>query len=235
MLQYNLLENLLTPAPDDYMAQVINVRSYSNEEIADLMLKRGTSLTKADTLLVLQVYQQVIADLIADGCAVTNPLFNAFPSISGVFEGAADNFDGARHKVNINLNVGTVLRDAVKNVKTEKVQLVEALPYITEVQDTVSGSVNDKLTLGGVMTIIGSRLKFITENENNGVYLISENNTETKCNIIVDNKPARLIVMIPNKLSQGSYHLEVRTTFTTAPKASKQLKVGRFAKILSVV
>jgi len=45
MLEYHLVENLLTTAADDYMAQVVNIRSYTNEEIADLMLKRGSLLT----------------------------------------------------------------------------------------------------------------------------------------------------------------------------------------------
>ena len=41
MLKYSLRENLLTPAPDDYMAQVTDVRSYTLDEIIDLMMDRG--------------------------------------------------------------------------------------------------------------------------------------------------------------------------------------------------
>ncbi|MDR2472182.1 MAG: sulfatase-like hydrolase/transferase [Tannerella sp.] len=52
MLDYHLVENLMTPAADDAMAQTVNVRSYSNDQIADLMLQRGTMLTKADILAV---------------------------------------------------------------------------------------------------------------------------------------------------------------------------------------
>ena len=48
MLKYALRENLLTPEPDDYMAQTVDARSYRGEEIVELMLKRGSTLTKAD-------------------------------------------------------------------------------------------------------------------------------------------------------------------------------------------
>ena len=41
MFKYSLRENLLTPAPDDYMAQVTDVRSYTLDEIIDLMMDRG--------------------------------------------------------------------------------------------------------------------------------------------------------------------------------------------------
>jgi hypothetical protein len=67
MLDYHVVENLMTPNPDDGMAQVVNLRSYTDEEIAGLMLKRGTLLTQADILAVLQVYREVVADLVEDG------------------------------------------------------------------------------------------------------------------------------------------------------------------------
>ncbi|MDR2754324.1 MAG: hypothetical protein LBC20_01335 [Planctomycetaceae bacterium] len=59
MLEYHLVENLLTPAPDDAMAQIVNLRTYTDEEIAELMLKRGSLLTKADILAVLEVYRKL--------------------------------------------------------------------------------------------------------------------------------------------------------------------------------
>jgi hypothetical protein len=55
---------------DDYNAQVVDIRSYSQEKIIALMLKRETSLTFADTTAVLEVYTEVIADIVADGEAV---------------------------------------------------------------------------------------------------------------------------------------------------------------------
>ena len=48
MLKYALRENLLTPAPDDFMAQVQDVRSYTLDEIIDLMMQKGSTLTRAD-------------------------------------------------------------------------------------------------------------------------------------------------------------------------------------------
>jgi hypothetical protein len=109
MLHFNLLENLLTPVPGDYLAQVWNVRSYGKSEIAERMLKRGSLLTRADILAVLEVYENEIAEIIRDGGAVVTPTVNYFPSISGVFNGAADTFDPLRHKVKINLNAGVLL------------------------------------------------------------------------------------------------------------------------------
>lgn len=53
MLKYSLRENLLTAAPDDFMAQVQDVRSYTLDEIIDAMMQKGSTLTRADVAAVL--------------------------------------------------------------------------------------------------------------------------------------------------------------------------------------
>ncbi|MCG8525528.1 MAG: DUF4469 domain-containing protein [Opitutales bacterium] len=233
MIRYYLNENLLTPDEDDYMAQVSDVRSHDMDAILERMLERGTSLSKADAKLVLEVFESTITDILEDGGAVNTPLFNVSPSVSGVFEGAEDRFDPTRHRVNLNLNPGKLLRDAEGQIETEKVTVADPIPFITQVIDAISGTTNDQLTPGGVMTLVGSRLKLITDDEDNGIFLISEaDDTETKCTVIVDNKPARLIAMIPEGLTAGAYELEVRTTWT-GKKPTSTMKIGRFGKSLN--
>jgi len=234
MLKFNLVENLLTPAPNDYMAQVIGVRSYSVEEIVERMLKRGTLITKADVLAVLEVYHNEIADIVSEGEAVHTPIFNTQPSIPGVFDSAADNFDPARHKVRVNINPGLLLRAAAEKIKATKVHVDDPIPYIVEVKDIVSGTVNDMLTLGGVLQLRGSRLKFLPDEPDNGVFLLDDQNGENRCQLIVENKPARIIVVLPDQLPRGNYRIEIRTTYSTAMKPAKTLKRGQFAKILTV-
>jgi hypothetical protein len=49
-------------------------------------MKIGAGLTISDVTSVIDVAKQVIADVIADGGMVNTDLFNAFPSISEVFD-----------------------------------------------------------------------------------------------------------------------------------------------------
>ncbi|GHV62076.1 hypothetical protein FACS1894195_3560 [Bacteroidia bacterium] len=199
------------------------------------MLKRGTLLTKADILAVLEVYREVIDDLVADGNAVTTDLMHITPSIAGVFNGMGDNFDPSRHIVKVNLNQGAALRLAAKRIKPKKVQVADPVPYIVEVKDILSGSVNEHLTAGGVIQLRGSRLRFVEEGYVNGIFLIPVADApEMRLSVVVENKPARLITLLPSNLVAGEYHLEVRTTYTTSPKPSHTLKVGRFHKTLTV-
>jgi hypothetical protein len=153
----------------------------------------------------------------------------------GVFEGAADSYTPTRHKTSININPGIDLRKVVPNIKTEKVQVADPIPYIIEVKDIVSGTVNESLTPGGVVQLRGSRLRFVVENPTNGIFLVSESGNEIKLTVIAENKPARLMALLPADLTIGSYTLEVRTTYSQGnAKEGKQLKIGRFIKLLTV-
>ena len=233
MLKYSLRENLLTAAPDDFMAQTQDVRSYTLDEIIDLMMEKGSTLTRADVSAVLQIYGEVCASVIADGCALNTPLMNTALSISGVFNGANDVFDKKRHAVNLNMTAGTLLRSALSKIKCEKTGTASTDPYITEVADIVTGTVNTVLTKGGVVQITGSRLKFKADDAAQGIFFVPETGAPVRAAVIAENKPARLMAIIPADLAAGTYYIEVRTKITSSPKALKNLKTGRFFKALT--
>lgn len=235
MLKYSLRENLLTPAPDDYMAQVADVRSYTLDEIIDLMMDKGTTLTRADVAATLQVYGEVCSSLIKDGAALNTPLMNTALSISGVFNGANDIFDKKRHTVNLNITAGILLRDVLPKIKCEKTEGASTDPYITEVTDIVTGTVNTTLTKGGVVQLVGSRLKFDAKDEAQGIFFVPETGEAVRAAVIAENKPARLMAIIPADLAAGTYYIEVRSKHSGGGKPLKAVKAGRFAKPLTVV
>ncbi|MEL3912625.1 DNA-binding domain-containing protein [Treponema pedis] len=234
MLKYCLRENLLTAEPNDYMAQTADVRSFTLEQIIDLMMQKGTTLTRADVAATLQVYGEVVSALIADGAAINTPLINTSSSISGVFNGAADSFDKKRHTIKLNITAGTLLSATVPKIKCEKIEAADTAPYITEVTDIVSGKMNDVLTKGGVVQLIGARLKFDAKDSAQGLFFIKEAGAEVRASVIAENKPARIMAIIPADLAAGSYYVEVRTKLVNSSKASKTVKTGRFSKPLTV-
>ena len=235
MLKYSLRENLLTPAPDDYMAQVTDVRSYTLDEIIDLMMDKGTTLTRADVAATLQVYGEVCSSLIKDGAALNTPLMNTSMSISGVFDGANDSFDKKRHTGNLNITAGILLRDVLPKIKCEKTEGTSTDPYITEVTDIVTGTVNTTLTKGGVVQLVGSRLKFDAKDTAQGIFFVPETGNPVRAAVIAENKPARLMAIIPADLAAGTYYIEVRSKHSGGGKPLKAVKAGRFAKPLTVV
>ncbi|MDR3093141.1 MAG: DUF4469 domain-containing protein [Bacteroidales bacterium] len=233
MLQYTSVENLLTAAPDDYSAQPVNVRSYTFAEIIRRMLARNPGLSEAQLTSAINEFVEEVSIITAEGDSVNTPLINTSLSIQGVLNSAADTFDAKRHRVRINVNAGMKLAAAVAGVKPQKTDVAEPLPHIIEVKDIVSGSVNETLTAGGVVQIRGSRLKFIPEEDSNGIFLTDANGATIKLTVVVENKPARLMAMLPADLPQGEYTVEVRSNYSASGKSSQTLKTGKFHKIIT--
>ena len=234
MLKYALRENLLTPEPNDYMAQVTDSQSYNLEKIIDKMIERGSTLTKADITATMQIYTETICSLLEEGFQINTPLINTSMSISGVFDGATDSFDSSRHNVNINITPGTKLKETLSKVKTQKVEAASTDPFVTEVKDIVSGKVNESLTKGGILQAVGARLKFDNSDEAQGVFLVPETGSAVRCGVVAENKPARVMAMIPADITAGTYYLEIRSKMLTAAKTTKTLKTGRFSKPLVI-
>ena len=235
MLKYSLIDNPLTERPDDYMAQTIVSRTFDEEGIVREMLRRGTLLTRTDALAVLNIWKETIVDIVLDGGTINTPLFNTSFSISGVFEGPMDSFDGSRHKLNVNVTKGTALRDAEKRVRVEKTDTLVPQPNIVEVKDAVSGRVSEKLTPGGVLQLWGNHLKIMGENPEVGLWFVPEAGGDAaKAEVVVVNKPSSIIAMIPATLAKGNYAVRIVTQFSGGGPLLKVPRMHLFDKLLEV-
>ena len=233
-ISYALRENLLTADPDDCMAQVVDARTYTQEDITKEMVKRGTSLTEADIAAYQKLEQEVYKDIIANGGHLNTPLINTSFSITGVFANMADSFDKARHAVKLNVNAGSALREAAAQAKVQKTEAASTDPYITSVTDKVTGD-SATVRAGSVMELTGSRLKFDAADAEQGVFALTAGG-EVRCETVIENKPARLLVMLPASMEAGEFTVEVRTRLTGTRNASgKTLKKGSSTKTLTAV
>ncbi|MDR1325182.1 MAG: DUF4469 domain-containing protein [Treponema sp.] len=216
MLEYTLEANELTDKPGDLRAQVINVASRTQNDIVDDIMKIGAGLTRSDVVSVLEAEKQVIRNTIAEGGAVNTELFNAFPSISGVFDTPDEAFDHSKHKIKINLQPGIALRSVVSQVKPKRVAAVLTGTVITSVTDLKTGSINGALTPGRDVKLSGVKLKISGDNPSVGLYFVpAGGGVEVKVDPsdIVINNPAEVIAVIP-ALSAGTYHVRIITQFS---------------------
>jgi hypothetical protein len=199
MLEFTLEDDELTEKAGDLRVQVVNVSSYTRDDIIDRIMKIGAGLTRLDIVAVFEAEKQVITDIIADGGAVNTELFNAFPSITGVFDTPKEAFDHTRHKVKINLHPGTTLRSAISQTKPRRVAVLTGT-VITSVTDLKTGSLNDKLTPSRDVRLSGSKLKIAGDTPEVGLYFVpAGGGTEVKVDPsdIVMNHPSDIIAVIP--------------------------------------
>ncbi len=233
MLKYSLQENKLTEEAEDYSALVHIVQSLGMEAVITRMLNKGTLLTRTDIVAVLNNFNETIVDILLEGNTVNLPLFNISFSISGVFESPLDSFDGNRHKFNINLTKGILLRDTEKQVKFEKTNTISPMPQIQEVKDSVSGLVNEILTPKGVIEVYGYNLKIEGDDPACGLWFITDDGSENKAEVLIENKPSKILAMIP-ELLPGGCRIKIVTQFTGSGTLVKMPRVYTYPKVLQI-
>ena len=104
---------------------------------------------------------------------------------------------------------------------------------IQEVKDSVTGSVNEKLMAKGVVEVRGYNLKIEGDDPTCGLWFIDDAGNEHKTVYIIENKPARIIAMIPN-LDNGNYRIKVVTQFSVGGRFLRTPKVFVYPKNLQV-
>ena len=132
------------------------------------------------------------------------------------------------------MNAGKRLKEVLAGIRVEKVESVKALPHVLEVKDSITGSVNRQISTGGVVEIIGSRLKIKGDDPENGIYFEDSQGKTYKVQTLIENKPARLIVLVPS-LEKGMYSLHIQTQYAKGSATVKQARTGTFEHPLSVV
>ncbi len=233
MLKYTLESNPLTERTDDYWARTHVIESLDKEAIIACMLKSGTLLTRTDILAVLNNFEEIIITKLIEGRAINLPLFNTSFSISGVFDSPSDSFDGNRHKLNINFSKGPLIRKAEQEVKLEKEIMPAQQPIIYEVRDLISGMANEVLTRNGIVEVYGHYLKLKGDDPGCGLWFINAEGEEHKADIIIDNKPVRVVAVIPS-LEWSSCQIKVVTQYSGGGTLLKIPKSFLYPKPLRV-
>ncbi len=229
-LKYALFENHLTDDPSDYMAVVQLQASKSQEDVIDLMIGRGSTVTKAEALSVLEEYAAAIEQLLREGQALNTPLFNLSPTIKGVFTSEDESYNVATHTVKINVTPGKRLKQVANEIEVQRVAGVSPQPDLLYVDDLGSGTRNEQLTPGNIARLKGSRLKFDPTDPLQGIFLVSEANEETRISTVSRNKPAQLDFLVP-ALAPGLYKLVVRTLL----KNTKTIRSGTLQVELNII
>jgi hypothetical protein len=225
-IEYSLVENKLTATEGIYRAMVQPKETIDLDEIIERIVRRGSTLMREDVMAVLEAYHDTISQLIEDGSNVTTPTANYSLSIKGVFTGADDSFDPARHRLDVRVNSGQMLRRQAELMNAAKIEANIPRPNPLTFQDPANG--NGSTTPGSGGKIKGHRLKFDEADPQQGVFFMAEDGTAVRVSQILSNKPGEVIFIVPT-LTAGSYQLEVRVLF------GKQLRRGLLEKAITIV
>ena len=228
-LKYYLKANQLTPDPNDYNAVVVSEGAASMKDIVRLIKHRYTKLSESDIQAVLDEFLDAITFWIQENKTINTPMINVTATITGVFNSPQESFDPAKHKVNIRIKPASKMRETARTMKLERISPPSRIPLIEDFYDVASKNYRSSITSLNPVRILGDRLRFDEEDEQQGVFFINaEDQQETPAEMIVDNDPSKLTFMAPD-LPDGLYYVEVRNRTSI-----DELLVGRSAFSLTV-
>ncbi|CAL2085478.1 conserved protein of unknown function [Tenacibaculum sp. 190524A02b] len=213
-MKFYLTENKLTEETN-YTARVLVERTVNQEELIDKMLSKRNLVSKTDIVAVLNSYHEEMIECIEDGDTLNLPFFNLSYSISGVFDDEGDGFNPEKHKLHVNINSGKLINEVKENIPLQKVAAPITNTFISGFKDYTSNTTNTSLSSNGLFEIMGTRLKVDGDDPNVGLYFVKEDGTETKVQILVENRYRKLIGQVPI-LEAGTYRIRIKTQATSS-------------------
>ncbi|MBR8537737.1 DUF4469 domain-containing protein [Carboxylicivirga sediminis] len=209
-LKYGLRPNTLSTKGGNYIAVVGGNETYTTERIVEMMIQKGSTVTKAEALAVIEEYHSAVEQLVSEGAIVHTDLFTVSSGIAGNFDNITDSFDSQKHQVKLHFKAGERLIKARQRIRLKKKILNHRAPFLKQFTDLSTNATDASFTPGQPARIKGTLLKFDAQDPAQGIYLIAEDRSETKVEILILNKPSELMFIMPDELRKGNYKLEVR-------------------------
>lgn len=151
MIRFNLSPNTLGNGDGAYRANVKPMGSLTPDQLVERILAKSTTVSKADVLAVLALYEEVKQTALKEGYSLVTPTGNYRLSIGGTFNSQTDRFDPARHEIRVNITAPAPLVSFIRKASIEKVEGTIPSPSILEFQDVTSDTINQTLTPGGLV------------------------------------------------------------------------------------
>lgn len=210
-IHYTLHENHLLADPDQRVARVRRHDPLGLEALADQIIQRGSTVSRADILSVLEEYHAAIENLLRLGMSINTPTANFRVSLQGVFEGEGDGFDPSRHRAMARVSAGRRLRRSLEHVEVVKDETTELVPKPLEYADLGSGTTNQVLTPGDGALLTGYRLRYDPADPEQGIFLLAADGAATRVERFIKLMPGEVSLIAP-ALPAGTYTLEVRAS-----------------------
>ncbi len=232
-----LYDNVLTKDnPNDFIARTASERSLSVKQICEAAASRGGADVSASAMEhATELFLKEMAYQLCDGFSVNTGYFTASTTIRGVFDSPSETFNKDKHSIIFQFNQGEKLRAEIPNIEVNILGVAESSAVILQVTDVKSGSVNDLLTPGRNLKIVGSKIKVAGDDPSVGIYFVdatTQAKTKVDTTDIVTNNPSEVMVVIP-ELPSGTYNLEIVTQFTDSSML-KQPRTALLDKPLTV-
>lgn len=232
-----LYDLIITERKDDRFGRVVTTKSLNENDLINIAVSRRTDLNPSSLRASMELLKEIAKEQIANGASVAFGLGYFNMTVNGVFIGDNDKWDSTKHSLSVRVTPTADLRGAVNASTVDVRGMAEIGTVINSVTDVSSGEVNTRLTPGGGINLLGSKIKIAGENTANGIILTNQTNAEVTVialNTILINDPSKVSFIVPVSLAKGDYKLSIATQYSSSGVQLIEPRVFTFDYILTV-
>lgn len=210
--------------------------SVSEEEFGSLFEKFSGGLHVSQLNAVMLEARNTMFEAFKVGGTVHIPYWGTFRVVARGKEDPNVNDGNAEITLEAKLLVAAPIKKALAvqgAVPYDVVEQAQVIPTITSVKDLATDAQDQTLTLGGLLDIRGTNLKFDKTKSNEGIYLIPTDpaGTAVKFSKLYPPQTTHLQPEVPTGLEVGAtYQIEIRT----CPYGTENLRIGRYSPIFTI-
>ncbi|PZX14974.1 uncharacterized protein with Ig-like fold DUF4469 [Breznakibacter xylanolyticus] len=230
-LRYALVRNAMKPGKEEYLARPVNNPIAHSDDIIDLMVNRGSTVTRAEALSVIEEYHRAITELLSQGHSIRTELFGIDCAVRGTFDAHDALFTKRLHRVRPVLRAGKRLVTALEGIPTVRVEKASVRPLAKMLYDYTSGLTDGTLSRGGLVSIRGRHLKISTQVAGAGLFFKMRNGDRLQLPAFVKNTPTEWMFLVPKEWPAWACEIEVCTVL----KKCRQLSSTQLLLSVSLV
>ncbi|MDR1864600.1 MAG: DUF4469 domain-containing protein [Bacteroidales bacterium] len=230
-----LYDLVLTDRKDDRFGRVVIVRHDKVEDLIRIAVSRRTDLNAATLRASYDILKAVAMEEVTNGASVEFGLGHHTLTANGTFIGDHAKWDGEKNSLSLRTAPLAEVYQLLKNVKVTVRGMAATGIVINTLTDVSTGEVNARLTPGGGVNIVGSKIRIAGDAPGNGVLLINQHTGETvevPKNAFLTNDPSKISFIVPAHLPVGDYKLSLTTQFSTNANLLKEPRTYLFEYVL---
>ena len=185
------------------LVQSATTMRYSREQLAQEIVRQGTTVREADVAAVLANLGIAVAALCANGISVSIDNLGTFiPRVTGSADEKGNWIKPPKARITVRPAPG-LDRSFQKLAQLKAVPTPKIRPIIAEVSET-------EVPPGTLILLTGSYLRFHRENLDEGVFLVPESGPEIRLIEYATNRYSEIAARVPQETPPGLYQLVAR-------------------------
>lgn len=213
-VQFKVQENMLLKNGQFYV-KTGSMEEISFEKFLDHM-SRDTALEKNDLRSALHLLYDNLTLLLSEGRIIETPIGTFKPTLKGTLENENDDFrpdlDSNNHTVGIRFKPAKSLLIDVRKRMSQLQRLSGSTLKMPHLKSIISkfSDIQTGVSAGAIIEVRGEDLKYNPEAADEGIYLVTNDGSESKIEQVITNTRKTQQFVMPN-LANGPYQVRLKT------------------------